>query len=185
MKKTSTAPNEAKAVEVYLALGSNLGNRLENLIVAVGRIKKLSLSPPVLSSVYETEPVEVEGGPFYNLTVGLKTALEPEELLEKLLEIEKSLGRVRKPGKVLPRTLDADILLYGNQRIKRSTLEIPHPRLAEREFVLVPLAEIAPNLTHPVLRKSVSLLLEEKGPTPGVHWVGKIEELLRLEKARG
>jgi len=168
-----------------LALGSNLGNRLENLIGAVGRLKKLAVSPLTLSSIYETEPVGVEGGTFYNLAVAFKTKLEPEELMGRLLEIEKNFGRARKTGKVLPRTLDIDILFYGSEKIKHPTLEIPHPRLAERGFVLVPLTEIAPGLVHPALGKSIAHLLEEKGHSENVRWMGKLEELLRMEKVRG
>ena len=144
--------------EVYLGLGSNLGDRRQNIAVALGQVRKLS-SGLAVSALYETSPVGFSGQPaFMNAVCGIWTRLGPFELLKELKEIQASLSG--RPAFVNgPRTLDVDILVYGRWVLSTPGLTIPHPRMAEREFVLAPLAEIAPGLQHPVLRESVRSLL--------------------------
>jgi 2-amino-4-hydroxy-6-hydroxymethyldihydropteridine diphosphokinase len=141
---------------VYLGLGSNLGDRRANLEAA---IEKLALDVKRRSSIYETEPRDFRNQPwFLNQVVEAETDLFPRQLLSHIQKVERDLGRKRTVAKG-PRTIDIDILLYGNGVIKTSDLEIPHPRLAERRFVLEPLAELAPDLRHPVTNQSVRELL--------------------------
>ncbi|MGB2805825.1 MAG: 2-amino-4-hydroxy-6-hydroxymethyldihydropteridine diphosphokinase [Candidatus Zixiibacteriota bacterium] len=144
----------------FLSLGSNLGDRLENLKRAVEKIEGSDeIAVKKISPVYETQPVGYEGqGWFLNLVVQVQTSLESFPLLERLLSIEDEMGRTRgkKSG---PRNIDVDILLYDNQMVDSERLTIPHPRMHERRFVLVPLAQIAPKLLHPRLKKNIEELL--------------------------
>lgn len=146
----------------YIALGSNMGDREKNLKEALKYIAELPETKIIKSSaIYETEPVgEPKQRPFYNAVVKMETSLDPERLLQKLQEVEKAFGRVHKQ-KWGPRTLDLDILLYDQQIIATDKLTIPHPLMAERAFVLEPLAEIDPEAYHPVLEKTAAELLRE------------------------
>ncbi len=149
-------------VDAAIALGSNLGDReaiLESALVALDGLPDSSLTR--VSRWHETDPEGPPGqGPYLNGAVILRTALPARRLLAALLAIERSQGRVREHGlRNGPRTLDLDLLTYGDLICSEPGIEIPHPRFAEREFVLRPLAEIAPELEHPRLRLSVDLLL--------------------------
>jgi 2-amino-4-hydroxy-6-hydroxymethyldihydropteridine diphosphokinase len=159
--------------EAYLLLGSNLGNRKKTIDSAIEKINEQAGKVTLASSVYETEPWGTNAPPpFYNQIVVIKTPLTAERLLPVLLGIENDLGRVRTEIKNSPRTIDIDILFFNNEIISEKDLEVPHPRLHLRRFVLVPLSEIVPAYCHPVKKKSLSQLLEE---CPDNRWVKKLE----------
>jgi 2-amino-4-hydroxy-6-hydroxymethyldihydropteridine diphosphokinase len=144
---------------VYLSLGSNVGNREENLQEAVRRLGESGKVISV-SAFYETEPVEFTGQAwFLNCAVALETAKTPTRLMAELLQIEQQMGRVRVQKKG-PRIIDIDILLFGNVVLDTPGLTIPHPAMAQRRFVLEPLAEIAAEAMHPVLKKTVRELFD-------------------------
>ncbi len=145
---------------VYLALGSNMGNRLVNLKAAVSNLTP-QMTVKKKSSVYETPPWGFEEQePFLNQVLMAETYLGPEALLSHLKRLEVALGRV--PGfENGPRLIDMDILFFDDAIIDTASLAVPHPRLHKRAFVLVPLVEIEPDLVHPVLRKTVRELLED------------------------
>ncbi len=152
----------------FVALGANLGDRLVTLREAVRRLGELGTVDAV-SSVHETDPVGYADQPaFLNAVVRLHTGLRPEPLLAALLRIEADLGRVRAFPNA-PRRLDLDLLMYDDLTLATPDLTLPHPRLHERAFVLVPLAEIAPGAWHPARFRLVADLLRELGPTTGVH----------------
>jgi 2-amino-4-hydroxy-6-hydroxymethyldihydropteridine diphosphokinase len=148
---------------VYLSLGSNLGDRQVQLqdalakLAAVGRVV-------ATSSFYETEPVEFTQQPwFLNCAIALETNKTPEQLMAAILRIEEEMGR-RRVQKKGPRAIDIDILLFDDTIVDSKELTIPHPAMHQRRFVLEPLAEIAPELVHPVLKKTIGELLDSLPP---------------------
>jgi len=154
----------------YLSLGSNLGDRAGNLRAAIEKLSGFGKIVAV-SSFYETEPVELTNQPwFVNCAVALETEQVPEAFLGELLALEQSMGR-RRTQKKGPRTIDIDILLFGDAIIETAGLSIPHPAMHQRRFVLVPMAEIAPEQRHPILKRSMRELLDALPPGAAVRQI--------------
>ncbi|NCB98368.1 MAG: 2-amino-4-hydroxy-6-hydroxymethyldihydropteridine diphosphokinase [Bacteroidia bacterium] len=150
--------------EVLLLLGSNKGDRLNFLNLALDRIDQISLKTPVVSHIYESEPWGFDSKTwFLNMAVSIQTDLSPETLLDKLLEIESDLGRKRDPQAkgYESREIDIDIIIFGEIVLEGERLVIPHPRAHLRKFVLVPLNDIASDYTFPVSGKSICELLKD------------------------
>ena len=156
-------------IKAYISLGSNLGDRAGNLLLAARGMMEAALCIHRLSSVYETEPVgDIDQPAFLNMVVEVGDSLPtPQQVMARLLRIEWLLGRTRevKDG---PRTIDLDLLLYGEVESQTEFLMLPHPRLHERRFVLEPLVEIAPHLVHPTLKCSAAELLGKLEDRPAV-----------------
>jgi 2-amino-4-hydroxy-6-hydroxymethyldihydropteridine diphosphokinase len=159
MAKNNRLTSSAKTIEVfvppmpsnitYLSLGSNLGDRAANLRAAIAALAEANVCVTKISSFYETEPVDYLEQPwFLNRVVEAETSLAPMDLLRALRKIESELGSKKEFAKG-PRLLDMDILLYNDLIVELPELQIPHPRMLQRNFVLAPLAEIAPGLKHP------------------------------------
>ena len=146
----------------YIGLGSNLGDRAGNLLLAIQGMIEAGLEVIRMSNVYETEPVETFAqGAFLNMVVELRGNMLPpqEELMARLLRIENSLGRTREVA-MGPRSIDLDLLLYGNEVSNTQFLTLPHARFHRRRFVLVPLAELDSQIIHPILNKTIRELLD-------------------------
>jgi len=152
---------------VYLSLGSNVGDRAANLNTAIDRLRSLGTVLQV-SSFYETEPVEFTAQPwFLNCVVELNTEKTPEDLMAAILAVEQQMGRTRTQKKG-PRSIDIDILLFGDSIVETKGVTIPHPALQERRFVLEPLAEIAPDVQHPLLKQTIRELRDALPPGQAV-----------------
>lgn len=152
---------ETEVITAYVGLGSNLGDRAGNLLLAVRGLLEAGFTVFKLSAIYETEPVEVKNhAPFLNMVAEIRlTGISPSQMMARMLRIEYLLGRRDKNLKK-PRSVDLDLLLFGDVQSETDFLILPHPRMHERRFVLVPLAEIAPHLIHPRTHKTIQELLE-------------------------
>jgi 2-amino-4-hydroxy-6-hydroxymethyldihydropteridine diphosphokinase len=173
-------PNISEASYAYVGLGSNLGDRAGHLLLAVRGMMAAGLRVRRLSSVYETDPVDVTDQPaFLNMVAELEgpSLPSPEQLLARLLRIEYALGR-RRERRRGPRTIDLDLLLYGEEQRASEFLTLPHPRLFMRRFVLVPLAELNPRLRHPTYEgRTIGQLLAATEDTAKVtRWKGMKDE---------
>jgi len=159
------------ATQIYLSLGSNLGDRMRNLSAALG-----ALAPDVqvvsVSSLYETEPVGVLDQPaFLNMALAAETSLDPFTLLQAVKRVEEAVGRT-PTFRWGPRVVDVDILLFGDRTMHTDRLTIPHPEISRRAFVLVPLAEIAPDLVEPVSQQTISQLRDKVPGLESVRLIG-------------
>lgn len=145
---------------VHLSLGTNLGNKLDNLNRALQKLSQLGTIQNI-SSVYQTPPWGFESDDFYNIALTLQTSIASSTLIDQLLDIEKELGRIRKESSqgYSSRPLDIDIIFFNDEIIQTKKLEVPHPRMQDRKFVLIPLIEIVQNYQHPVLKTSLEQLL--------------------------
>ena len=160
---------DTESITAYIGIGSNLGDRAGNLLLAVRGLMEASFTVTKLSGIYETEPVEIESETnFLNMVAELKCeSITPSQMMARMLRIEYLLGRKDKSLKK-PRTIDLDLLFYNHEQTESEFLTLPHPRLHLRNFVLVPMCEIAPTFVHPILQKDIKTLLSESADTSAV-----------------
>ena len=148
--------------KLYVLLGGNLGDKRQVFSDAKAKLNQQVGKITNQSAIYETEPWGFESDDiFWNQVIEISTAFSPEEVLQQTQQIERELGRIRKANQYDSRIIDIDILFYGDQIIEHENLIVPHPRIQERKFALVPLCEIAPKLIHPVFQKSIGQILDE------------------------
>lgn len=153
---------DTETVTAYIGIGSNLGDRAGNLLLAIRGLMEASFTVTKLSGIYETEPVEIESETnFLNMVAELRCeSITPSQMMARMLRIEYLLGRKDKSMK-RPRTIDLDLLFYNHELMETDFLTLPHPRLHLRKFVLVPMCEIAPTFVHPIFQKDIKTLLSE------------------------
>ena len=158
-----------ETITAYVGIGSNLGDRAGNLLLAVRGLMEASFNVTKLSGIYETEPVGIDTeNTFLNMVAEMKAdGITPSQMMARMLRIEYLLGRKDKSLKK-PRTIDLDLLFYGHEKVNSEFLTVPHPRVHLRNFVLVPLTEIAPHFVHPVLHRDIKALLEHSTDTSAV-----------------
>lgn len=164
-------------MKAYIGLGANLGEREATIRSAIDQLSRLPETQLVqVSSLYDTTPVgDLEQPNFLNAVAVLETGLEARSLFWNMLLIERRLGRVRQPGRRFgPRTIDLDLLLFGDEEIDLPDLRVPHPELARRAFVLVPLVEVDPHAVHPGLGLTMSDLLSRLDPRPAVKRMSRL-----------
>jgi 2-amino-4-hydroxy-6-hydroxymethyldihydropteridine diphosphokinase len=150
------------AKEAFIGLGTNLGDREENLKKAIENIILAAGEVISCSGIYVTEPWGFSSEDYFlNMVIRIATSLKPVDLLKHLLKIEMQMGRLRGTEKYSSRIIDIDILLYENEIINKPYLKIPHPKIPERKFVLIPLCDLAPEMIHPVLNKTFEALLKD------------------------
>ena len=163
-------------MKYFVSLGSNLGNRRANLARAAGLLREKGIAVVRASSLYRTEPVDLADQPwFYNQVLEIEAAFNPLALLNVVKSVEQAMKRAPAVAKG-PRTIDIDILLAGKTVIQTRRLMIPHPRMARRNFVLVPLREIAPHAVHPILNERIDALANKSGDTAAVRKIGPAPE---------
>lgn len=160
----------------YLSLGTNLGNKLQNLQSAIDEINASVGHVTKISSIYKTKSWGFQGDDFYNICIEVSSSLSPEKMIQTVLHIENKLGRSRHKEKGYKnRLIDIDILLFDDEIIFYNELKVPHPEMLNRKFVLVPLAEIAPNVIHPIAKKTILICLQQCSDTESIE---KIQEKL-------
>ena len=172
----------------YIGLGSNLGDRIQAINSAIEKLMVLEKTRLInVASLYETSPVGLVGRPFLNAVARIETGLGHLELLDAILSMEKTMGRIRDHDGLEPRIIDLDLLLYGNTVLKEERLILPHPRMLNRRFVMEPLAELAPGLKIPptgITASEAAARLKENHPEQEVRCIGKlgeVEESLRFD----
>lgn len=160
---------DTETVTAYIGIGSNLGDRAGNLLLAVRGLMEASFTVARLSAIYETEPVGIESDTdFFNMVAEIRCeSITPSQMMARMLRIEYLLGRTDKSLK-RARTIDLDLLFYNHEQTESDFLTLPHPRLHRRNFVLVPMCEIAPTFVHPVIQKDIKTLLSESQDTSSV-----------------
>jgi 2-amino-4-hydroxy-6-hydroxymethyldihydropteridine diphosphokinase len=172
---------ENEVIVAYVSLGSNLGDRAGNLLLAVRGLTEASFIIHRLSAIYETEPVGVESHDDYlNMVAEIHVKnVAPSQMMARMLRIEYLLGRTRETP-LSPRTVDLDLLLFGNIVQDKELVTLPHPRMHLRKFVLVPMAEIAPHIVHPVLNQTIQEICENSNDTAKVHRWKPVEKIHKV-----